>query len=671
MKKCTFLLFLCFAFFSSTAQNTNILGDRACFNCPDDEPTASAVVEMKSNNKGLIIPRVADTSAVLNPAVGVLIYDNSDHTFKYYNGSVWTTYGGGGRKVIMGHGNQVLARHSMALGYRNEALGFRNSSIGVSNTVVSDSSSAFGYFNSIPFSFSISATAIGNRNEVSGARTSAVGYKNTVTVQSSSAFGYENNATGAESSAFGSNNTASGGGGCNAFGRFNSSLGFQSNAFGTGNLSDAHFSNAFGHSLDARIYQMTAIGTNNATVSGSTTDWIPSQPVFMVGNGENNANRSTALTILKNGNTGIGTMTPTDALLVVASAEYDDNVTENIAIFSKLSTATAYTNIKLIANGHAGIKFIDEGDGSSAESDFMIKMSSTGELEIRNADNADDEFATSDLVSEFATLSDIYQFTVYGDALASSGVWQNSDRRLKKNIKNLDDALGTIMKLQPKRYDFDTKNTKFQYLNLSETPQIGLMAQDVEKVLPELVKTDLGNEPNTDADEQENETTIQKIKDLKAINYTALIPVLIGAIQEQQNEITAYQSRIERKEKRIEKLEERLNNIEKLLTQNSQIQHSKVLLTDDMTIEKPQLYQNQPNPFSKQTVIPYFIPKEVQQAHLQIHDVDGKILKVIELYHVGKGQVELETHQMINGNYSYSLILDGQLFETKQMVLVR
>ncbi|MBL0357262.1 MAG: tail fiber domain-containing protein [Chitinophagaceae bacterium] len=61
-------------------------------------PNASAALEINSNSKGLLLPRVTDTSAVPNPAKGLIIYATAKNKMYYYDGSRWqqTMAGGGG-----------------------------------------------------------------------------------------------------------------------------------------------------------------------------------------------------------------------------------------------------------------------------------------------------------------------------------------------------------------------------------------------------------------------------------------------------------------------------------------------------------------------------------------------------------------------------------------------
>jgi len=81
------------------------------------------------------------------------------------------------------------------------------------------------------------------------------------------------------------------------------------------------------------------------------------------------------------------------------------------------------------------------------------------------------------------------------------------------------------------------------------------------------------------------------------------------------------------------------------------------------------LEQNAPNPFDETTSISYFIPEGTRSANLQVVDQNGRIIKTIPIQATGKGQITLQANLLSAGAYSYSLILDGQVMETKQMVL--
>ncbi|MEZ5003709.1 MAG: H-type lectin domain-containing protein [Chitinophagales bacterium] len=60
------------------------------------EPDSSAMLDVKSTDKGMLIPRMtsAQRNAINNPATGLLIFDNETTSFWFYNGSAWTELSG-------------------------------------------------------------------------------------------------------------------------------------------------------------------------------------------------------------------------------------------------------------------------------------------------------------------------------------------------------------------------------------------------------------------------------------------------------------------------------------------------------------------------------------------------------------------------------------------------
>lgn len=105
-----------------------------------------------------------------------------------------------------------------------------------------------------------------------------------------------------------------------------------------------------------------------------------------------------------------------------------------------------------------------------------------------------------------------------------TGSWtQASDGRFKKNIKPLENSLEQIEKLNPVSYEL--KKEELPEKKFSDEGQIGLIAQEVEKVLPVLVKTDS--------------------EGYKSIDYSKINVLLIDAIKEQQKSINELRKEIE------------------------------------------------------------------------------------------------------------------------------
>jgi len=115
-----------------------------------------------------------------------------------------------------------------------------------------------------------------------------------------------------------------------------------------------------------------------------------------------------------------------------------------------------------------------------------------------------------------------------------------SDGRLKKNIEPLKASLEKVMKLQG--VSFEWKLSGKAAKGSAGGREIGLIAQDVETVLPELVHTDG--------------------KGQKALSYDKMVSVLVEAIKEQQAIIREQGTKIQEKDARIRRLETALERLE-------------------------------------------------------------------------------------------------------------
>ena len=104
---------------------------------------------------------------------------------------------------------------------------------------------------------------------------------------------------------------------------------------------------------------------------------------------------------------------------------------------------------------------------------------------------------------------------MYAGTAYSTGGWQSSDLRFKDNIKPIESPLSKILGIEG--ISFDWKKDEFKDKGFPEGRHYGVIAQRVERVLPEVVREGPGGE--------------------KSVSYTELVPVLIEAIKEQQKEI--------------------------------------------------------------------------------------------------------------------------------------
>jgi hypothetical protein len=118
----------------------------------------------------------------------------------------------------------------------------------------------------------------------------------------------------------------------------------------------------------------------------------------------------------------------------------------------------------------------------------------------------------------------------------ASGTVTWSDRNLKQNIQPLNKGLDAVMALRPKTYELKPGVSKSK----NQGTRYGLIAQDVQPVLPELVKSieRMGKTSSGKLDAKAPRSTVL------AVDYEGLIPVLINAIQEQEKRIEALEARL-------------------------------------------------------------------------------------------------------------------------------
>ncbi|MEN0048916.1 MAG: T9SS type A sorting domain-containing protein [Bacteroidota bacterium] len=116
----------------------------------------------------------------------------------------------------------------------------------------------------------------------------------------------------------------------------------------------------------------------------------------------------------------------------------------------------------------------------------------------------------------------------------------------------------------------------------------------------------------------------------------------------------------------IQNLEKRIAQLEALLGYPSLEERAIDTSPKNQNIH---LQQNAPNPFSNTTSINYSLPENAQNAEIQIRNLSGVLIKSIAIEGSGTGTVNLEGYSLQAGTYTYSLIADGQILATKQMIL--
>lgn len=253
--------------------------------------------------------------------------------------------------------------------------------------------------------------------------------------------------------------------------------------------------------------------------------------------------------------------------------------------------------------------------------------------------------------------------------------WSNiSDKRVKKNIRPDVPGLAFINSLQPVTYNVDLEAAdkllgidEKRKSNSDSLPaeiknklkaarevkqkqvQTGFIAQDVEKTAKKLGYEFSG----VDVDES----------GIYALRYAEFVVPLVKAVQELsgQNDLLKEQVR------ELTGLVNRLLGKEDAFAFRSEDSTAGL---QESAAAGASLEQNIPNPFSQATVVRYSLPQTCSSAQIIIVNALGSVVRQIPLSG-GTNSITVEGGSLQAGVYLYSLICDGNVIDTKRMVLTK
>lgn len=306
-----------------------------------------------------------------------------------------------------------IGKWSFASGYNTTASGDYSMSMGAVNIASGMYATSLGYL----------TTAFGNYSISMGGNTIASGIGST-------SMGDGTSATGSTSTSMGSSTTASGVA-STSMGNLTAASGDYATSMGGNTTASGDYATSMGQGTTARAYASTTIGMfNDSIASSNPNNGNQNDPIFIIGNGNNNNSRSNAMMVLKNGNVGIGTNSPSQRLHVIGN-------------------------------------------------------------------------------------------------ILTSGTITPSDFRYKKNILPINHALDKIDGIRGVTYQY--KAEEFPENHFDKNYQAGVIAQEIESVLPEVVVTDDNG--------------------YKAVDYAKIVPLLIEGIKELKKQNEELKSRVEKLEK--------------------------------------------------------------------------------------------------------------------------
>ena len=299
------------------------------------------------------------------------------------------------------------------------------------------------------------AFASGHRTVASGSDAVAMGNWSYATGDSTISLGKENWAEGASTVAIGFKNHAAGGG--------STALGQENVSWGTTNFT-AGYQNVAGDIT-------SAIGVaGSATALGHGT--------FAQGRSSFSANKFTSATNQASAALGLATTADNFGMLAVG-----------------VNNASGIGDTAVDPNDYGGYYYADGNyTGSTPGVAFVVG-------------NGDIDSATG---NAGGNPSNAFIVNYDGSATLSGELTVDSDARLKANITSLGNTLSKLLLIDGKSYTLKSDES---------VEKIGLLAQEIQKIFPELVKQS-GDDEGT-----------------LSVNYQGLIPILINAIKEQQEQI--------------------------------------------------------------------------------------------------------------------------------------
>jgi len=201
------------------------------------------------------------------------------------------------------------------------------------------------------------------------------------------------------------------------------------------------------------------------------------------------------ISILNNGNVGIGTANPSQKLDVAGAITISEGTPEAVL-------APGFQQV-------GGDSILWYGNK------LRIKTASTGEAGNRVTiyDNGDTAIGNADPQG--------YKLYVLGPVWGSGGYLQPSDAKFKTNVMPISNALDIVLRLSGVTFNW---NEEYKDKGYPTGRDYGVIAQEVETVMPEAVREGQDGE--------------------KAVAYTKIIPVLIQAIKEQQREIEVLKAKV-------------------------------------------------------------------------------------------------------------------------------
>jgi hypothetical protein len=431
-------------------------------------PHSSAQLDVKSTTKAFYPPRMTTVqkNAIVSPQAGAVVFDKTLNQLSFYNGSSWVAASGGGLTLPYNQSQSVVTGNTGGL-FKITNTETTGIAVAINGSIASQN----GY--------AIRGTAQNTNAEY----TTAIIGENLSTNNNGSGIAGQHNGGGYGVSGYSDLGTA---------------------IYGFSNLVNG-------------VEGFSVVGTG---VKGQSLSGIGVLGLGSTIGGSFSSNSGYAL-ITETGNVGIGTNTPTAKMDIKGSANFSHfyyGANEDTYIRGGKAGSNVLIN-DIAGQGNVGIGLTNPGYILDVNRRIRIRHTvdgtpddNTAGIWYNNSANVEGAFSGMKTDTEVGLfLGGNWRFWVNsgGQGYLNGALIQTSDQRLKKDFTKLNNSLTDIYKING--YHFKWKEEA-----RNKDLQTGLIAQEVQKIFPELVQTDE--------------------KGFLSVNYIGLIPHLIEAVKELKNE---------------------------------------------------------------------------------------------------------------------------------------
>ncbi len=227
--------------------------------------------------------------------------------------------------------------------------------------------------------------------------------------------------------------------------------------------------------------------------------------------------------------------------------------------------------------------------------------------------------------------TECYWGVIAGDHIFYNILEDMSDENLKENIREIEDPLSKILRLNGVKYDLkpeiytEAEGEWHDKLVEDGKDQFGFLAQELMLVIPELVSLNDNG--------------------YYGVNYIDLIPIIVEAIKDQQAQIDEMQHQTVG-----------LSGID--LPSNGEAKSNSSRLNPHSAAKK-----------SQNISIGFYVDKIQTEASLLLFDMQGKLIKTYPIAIAGEGQIAITANSYAAGMYLYSLVVDGNEIATRKIIL--